>query len=151
MSGRRALVLGGGGAARAVARSLAVAGARVTVAARRAEAAADAAALAGGDAIEWNDRGSAASTAQILVNATPVGMGGDSSLPIPADALGPELVVVDLVYEPLETPLLEAARHAGAATVSGLGMLVHQAALQVELWSGRPAPIDAMRAAVSRV
>ena len=57
--------------------------------------------------------------------------------------------MVDLVYEPLETPLLAAAAGAGRAAVSGLGMLVHQAALQVELWSGRPAPIDAMRAAVA--
>ena len=59
-----------------------------------------------------------------------------------------DLVVADLVYHPLETPLLAAARAAGARPVDGLGMLVHQAALQVERWSGRPAPVDAMRAAV---
>ena len=58
-------------------------------------------------------------------------------------------MVVDLVYEPRETPLLVAARARGARTIGGLGMLVHQAALQVEIWSGREAPIDAMRAAVS--
>jgi shikimate dehydrogenase len=56
--------------------------------------------------------------------------------------------VVDLVYDPLETPLLASARARGARTVPGLGMLVHQAALQVERWSGQAAPIAAMRAAV---
>ena len=73
--------------------------------------------------------------------------GRSTALPVAA-ALGSGHVVVDLVYDPLETPLLAAARARGARTVSGLGMLVHQAALQVERWSGRPAPIDAMRAAV---
>ncbi len=146
-----ALVLGGGGAARAVAHALMTAGAQVSVAARRAGAAAEAAALAAGAVVEWDDRAAAVSAARIVVNATPVGMGGDASLPIPTDAIGPELVVVDLVYEPLETPLLAAARSRGARGVSGLGMLVHQAALQVELWSGRPAPVEAMRAAVVRV
>ena len=150
VAGRTALVLGAGGAARAVARALGVGGARVEVAARRADAAEVAAALAGGTAVDWNDRATAAAAAAIVVNATPLGMAGDSALALPAEVLGPDLVVVDLVYEPLETPLLAAARRAGARAVSGLGMLVHQAALQVELWSGRPAPIEAMRAAVTR-
>ena len=149
VAGRGALVLGAGGAARAVARTLGAAGARVQVAARRAGAAADAATLARGVVIDWDDRAAAASAADIVVNATPVGMAADSSLPLPAEVLGPNLVVVDLVYEPRETPLLAAARAAGARTVPGLGMLVHQAALQVEVWSGRPAPVEAMRAAVT--
>jgi len=82
------------------------------------------------------------------VNATSVGMAGDPALPVPVDVLGREHAVADLVYEPRETPWLAAARARGALVVPGLGMLVHQAALQVERWSGRPAPLDAMRAAV---
>jgi shikimate dehydrogenase len=148
VAGRTVLLLGGGGAARAVARALAGAGARVEVSARRAEAAVVAAALANGGAVDWNDRAAAAAAADIVVNATPVGMAGDPTLPLPEHVLGPGRAVVDLVYEPLETPLLAVARARGAVVVSGLGMLVHQAALQVELWTGRPAPIAAMQAAV---
>jgi shikimate dehydrogenase len=148
VAGRVTLVLGGGGAARAVARALAGAGARVDVAARRAEAAGEAATLASGSAIAWGERAAAAASADIIVNATPLGMAGDAAVAIPADALRAGQVVVDLVYDPLDTPLLVAARSRGARTVPGLGMLVHQAALQVECWTGRPAPIAAMRAAV---
>jgi len=148
VSGCSVLVLGGGGAARAVARALGSRGARVVVAARREAAASEAATLAHGDAIAWADRADAAAAAEVVVNATPVGMAGDVDLPIPSTALRSGHVVVDLVYEPLETPLLAAARALGAQAVGGLGMLVHQAALQVEIWSGRAAPIDAMRAAL---
>jgi shikimate dehydrogenase len=150
VAGRDVLVLGGGGAARAVAHALAGAGAHVAVSARRAVAAQAAAALAPGAAIDWSNRAGAASAVDIIVNATPVGMAGDPSLPLPEHVLGVGQVAVDLVYEPLETPWLAAARAHGAQPVSGLGMLVHQAALQVELWSGEAAPIDAMRAAVTR-
>jgi shikimate dehydrogenase len=148
VAGRDVLVLGGGGAARALAFALAQEGARVTVAARRAPAASDAAALANGTAISWDGRADAAAGSDLVVNATPVGMAGDPALPLPAEAVGAGQVVVDLVYEPRETPLLAAARARGARVVPGLGMLVHQAALQVEQWTGRAAPIDAMRAAV---
>jgi shikimate dehydrogenase len=152
-AGRSVLVLGAGGAARAVAHSLGGAGAHVTIAARNPAAAADAAALARGTAIAWADRGERAASADIVVNATPLGMAKPSGevaadVVVDADALGPEHVVVDLVYHPLETPLLRSARECGARAVSGLGMLVHQAALQVEGWTGQPAPLDAMRAAV---
>jgi shikimate 5-dehydrogenase len=73
---------------------------------------------------------------------------GDGALPIDPTVLRPGHVVADLVYHPLETPLLAAARAAGAAPVDGLGMLVHQAALQVERWSGQAAAVDVMRNAV---
>jgi shikimate dehydrogenase len=75
-------------------------------------------------------------------------MAGDDTLPVPADAVGAEQVAADLVYEPRVTPWLSAARARGARPVGGLGMLVHQAALQVERWTGRAAPIDAMRESV---
>jgi shikimate dehydrogenase len=147
-SGTAALVLGAGGAARAVALALAGAGARVTLSARRAPAAAAAAAPAGAATVAWGDRTEAARAADLVVNATPIGMAGDDALPLAADAVGADQVAADLVYEPRTTPWLTAVQARGARTVGGLGMLVHQAALQVERWSGRPAPIDAMRAAV---
>jgi shikimate dehydrogenase len=156
-AGRTVLLLGAGGAARAVARSLGVAGAQVVVAARNASAGAEAAALAGGTAVGWDDRTTRAASADIVVNATPLGMarpgasdGADREL-FGDRVLGSQHVVVDLVYHPLETPLLRAARERGATAVSGLGMLVHQAALQVERWTGQPAPLGAMRAAVTEV
>lgn len=159
-SGRAVLVLGAGGAARAVAHALGGCGARVTVAARNPAAAAAAAALADGVVVPWEDRSVMAGRSDILVNATPVGMtppdetaGGsrDPEMLLDADVFGPNHVLVDLVYHPVETVLLRAARERGARVVPGLGMLVHQAALQVERWTGRAAPLAAMRASVAGV
>ena len=144
---RAALVLGAGGAARAVALALARAGADVTIASRRTDSAVAAAKVAGAHVVEWDARAGAAKEAHLVVNATPVGMQRDES-PMPANALHEGLVVADLVYHPAETALLRDARSCGAATVDGLGMLVHQAALQVERWTGLDAPVAAMRAAV---
>jgi len=161
-AGVPALVLGGGGAARAVALALGRAGAPVTVCARKPEAAAAAARLAGGETAGWEERGAVASRCVLVINATPIGMaradtaadsadpataGAAPDLPLPAAALGPDHVCVDLVYHPRDTALLRVARERGAAAVDGLGMLVHQAGLQVEAWTGRSAPIGAMRAA----
>ena len=157
-AGSSVLLLGAGGAARAVAHSLGLAGARVSVAARKQDAAAAAAALAGGDAVGWDDRAALARASDIVVNATPLGMARragptDGEPPhaavLDADALHSAQVVVDLVYHPIETLLLRNARERGARAVSGLGMLVHQAALQVERWTGQPAPLTAMRASVT--
>jgi shikimate dehydrogenase len=156
-AGAPALVLGGGGAARAVALALGRAGALVTVCARKPDAAAAAARLAGGDAASWDERGVVARRCVLVVNATPVGMATSGhapaaapnapDVPIPEDALRSGQVCADLVYHPRQTPLLRIARRRGAATVDGLGMLVHQAALQIDAWTGRSAPIAAMRAA----
>jgi shikimate dehydrogenase len=146
-----ALVLGAGGAARAVVLALGRAGAPVAVAARRPDAARSAAALApGGRALPWDERDAAAAAAGLVVQATPVGMGDHPGMPLDAGALGPSQVVADLVYHPLETPLLRAAAARGAATVGGLGMLVHQAALAFERWTGHPAPVGAMHDAARR-
>ena len=82
-----------------------------------------------------------------MVNATPVGMGGDPSCPVPADRLGAGQVVVDLVYQPIETPLLAAARARGAMPVNGIGMLVHQAAHAFRAWTGEDPPVEVMSAA----
>jgi shikimate dehydrogenase len=155
---RSAVVLGGGGAARAVALALGRSGADVTVCARKAAAASAAAALAGGEAVPWEERGAVVARCTLVVNATPIGMApaeragggivaGAVDLPVSEGALRPGQVCVDLVYHPRDTPFLRAARARGAAAVDGLGMLVHQAALQIDAWTGRSAPIVAMRAA----
>jgi shikimate dehydrogenase len=140
-AGQQVLLLGAGGAARSVALALHRAGATVQVAARRPEAAAAVPAAA---PVAWDDRDAVAATVDVVVNATPIGMAGDTAMPV-TPAAG--VVVADLVYHPLDTALLRAARADGCPTVDGLGMLVHQAALQVELWTSGPAPVAAMRAA----
>jgi len=140
---RRFVVLGAGGAARAVAAALVGAGGVVAVAARRHEAVTELAAAIPGVGVErWP--GADAVEADVVVNATPIGMGADEHSPITPRA---GQWVVDLVYHPPETPLLAAARAVGAPTLGGLGMLVHQAALAFERWTGVPAPLEAMRAA----
>ena len=93
-------------------------------------------------------------TADLVVNATPLGMGvvvttaGEPEpLPVDLDQLGAGQVVVDLVYHPAVTPLLAAARERGLRTVNGLGMLIHQAAHAFRLWTGEDPPLEAMSAA----
>jgi shikimate dehydrogenase len=146
-SGRRCLVVGAGGAARAVALAAGGTGARVTVAARRPDAAAAAARLANGEAVAL--AGIDVSPYDIVVNATPVGMGGEAP-PLDTTALHSGQFVFDTVY-PGETPLLAAARARGARCAGGLGMLVHQGALSFELWTGAPAPVDIMRRAAEEM
>jgi shikimate dehydrogenase len=157
--GTSVVVLGAGGAARAVVRALGRVGAEVTVGARKREAAVAAAELAGGTTVAWSERATAVAAATLVVNATPVGMAGVADVtggpaadecPVSPTALHPGQVVADLVYHPRETPFLRGARERGADVVDGLGMLVHQAALQVERWTGHPAPVATMRAAAVR-
>jgi shikimate dehydrogenase len=143
VEGKRVLVVGAGGAARAIVLAAGQAGASVTVAARREEAARAAAGLAGGRATALDDAPIA--DCDVLVNATPLGMGGEAP-PFDPARLDPGQFVYDTVY-PAETPLIAAARERGVAAVGGLGMLVHQGACSFELWTGRAAPVDVMRAA----
>lgn len=148
-AGMRVVVLGAGGAARAVVRALGTAGAvDVAVVNRTGARGTDAAALAGSVGRVGTTEDIAA--AGLLVNATPVGMGqaADGAMPVPAELLHPGLVVADLVYQPLDTALLRAARACGSTTVGGLGMLLHQAARACALWTGHEPPLTAMRAAL---
>ena len=153
-AGRRCLVVGAGGAARAVILALAESGASEVVVLNRSPGrAVEAADLAGAA----GRVGSAAdvSGAELVVQATPVGMagtgaGGDRSTPFDPSLLHEGQLVADLVYHPPVTPLMAEAAARGADTVGGLGMLVHQAALAIEVWTGRPAPVDAMWAAAQR-
>lgn len=147
MAGQHIAVIGAGGAARAVAAAVAGAGAAsVGIIARSDEAALRCAALAGnrGHVVDL----AGALEATILINATPVGMADTASSDAPplvnALLLGPHHVAVDLIYHPLTTRWLEQAASKGATTLGGLGMLVHQAATQIERWTGEDAPVDVM-------
>ncbi len=145
--GRRFLVLGAGGAARAVVRAVAAAGAdEVLVVARRPEAAEMAAAL--GHHVGRVGRIEQAGEVDVVVDATPAGMSGTADrLAIDPDRLAPGQLVVDLVYEPLVTPLVAEARARGVAAVNGLGMLVHQAAAAFRMWTGEDPPLEVLSGA----
>ncbi|MDQ3978447.1 MAG: shikimate dehydrogenase [Actinomycetota bacterium] len=149
---RRCLVVGAGGAARAVVKVLADAGAtEVIVVNRTPERGRAVAALAGG----CGRVGVAAEAgeADLVVNATPIGMAGTAhagELPVDPVNLGPGQLVVDLVPNPAITPLVEAARRQGAVAANGLGMVVHQAALAFRLWTGEDPPMEVMSAAAVR-
>jgi shikimate dehydrogenase len=147
--GRRCLVVGSGGGARAVVLDLARAGAAEVVVAGRTRERVEAAAILAGRAGRVG-RPEDAGDADLVVNATPVGMGTSAGeeTPVPVERLGPGQVVVDLVYHPAVTALVEAATARGATAAGGLGMLVHQAALAFELWTGEAAPLQAMWEAV---
>jgi shikimate dehydrogenase len=95
------------------------------------------------------DLASVVEAADLLVNATPVGMAATDGLPFDLDGgvIRRGQFVADLIYAPATTSLLAAARAGGARTANGLGMLINQAARQVAIWTGRPAPVDAMSAA----
>lgn len=137
--GARVVVLGAGGAARAIVDALGRAGvADVAIVNRNHERAVEAAGLA--PVARVGGLGDVAD-AQLLVNATSVGMGSQAS-PVDAAVLHSGLCVADIVYHPLDTALLRAAAGAGARTVDGLGMLVHQAVRQQLLWTGiAPDPV----------
>jgi shikimate dehydrogenase len=146
-----ALVLGAGGAARAVAAALAAAGMRVSILARRPEGSmALAAALAGIGAVDAVEAFPAAPP-DLVVNATP--LGGASALtesPVVADALTDVRVVCDLAYRPdaRPTPFTSAAAALGIPVIDGLEVLARQGAASFRLWTGREAPLDVMRAAL---
>jgi shikimate dehydrogenase len=152
-AGLRCVVVGAGGAGRAVARALGEVGAAdVAVVNRSPEPAVRAAALAGprGRVGDHRDLGAA----DLVVNATSLGMGiitstNGSPEPLPLDpaTIHDGQVVVDLIYQPVTTPLLAAARDRGAVAMNGLGMLIHQAAHQFRRWTGEDPALDAMSAA----
>jgi shikimate dehydrogenase len=152
--GEAFLVLGSGGAARAAVVAVGRLGGRLQVVARRADAAKDLAELgmrAGAveaTAVDLHDEpavAAATSSARIVVNATPLGMGGEA-LPAPLMELEPGQVAYDLVYDPPETPFLQAAHRRGVDAHHGLGMLVAQAAASYRRWTGVDAPEGLMSA-----
>ncbi len=151
-AGKVAAVIGAGGAARAAIAALGAAGAReVLVVNRSADNAARAAELAG--SVGRAAPPEAVADAAVVLQATPVGLGGrgegNELLGAVAVHLGAGQLVYDFVYHPPVTSFLAAAAGAGAAVRNGLGMLVHQAALQFELFCGEAAPLSVMWAAVA--
>lgn len=147
-AGRDCVVVGAGGAARAVIRALGAAGAaRVGVLNRTPERAEVAAALAG--PAGWVAAEAAVRDASLVVNATPVGMGADASMPLDPDLLSDGQTVAELIYHPATTPLMDAASQRGCATSNGLSMLVGQAAVAFGSWTGRSAPVGDMHAAAA--
>jgi shikimate dehydrogenase len=146
IAGQRAVIVGAGGAGRAIAHALGRIGTHVTVAARRPDAARSAASLAAGGAAVALDE-LAVERFDVVVNATPVGMDGEPP-PFDTALLHDGQFVFDTVY-PVETPLLREARARGVRAAGGLGMLVHQGALSFALWTGVEPPLEVMRAAAS--
>ncbi len=149
------VVLGAGGAARAICAHLVRAGVkRLIIANRTAERAValarylcDAISGAPVETVELSPSGlaEAVSSCQLLVNTTSLGMGGGALPPLPWDAIRPEHVVYDIIYRPLKTPLLERADALGCRVVNGIGMLIHQGNLSFKLWTGYEFPLDLVR------
>ena len=159
--GRRVLILGAGGAARGVVLTLIQEGAgQITIANRTETRAHQLSQMARDNGLNANaisldsvPLACAAASAELIVNCTTIGMahGPDErrSL-VSSDQIPPTAMVNDLVYNPLETPLLKEANRAGAATLGGIHMLVYQGAASLEMWTGRKAPVAVMLEAATR-
>ena len=147
-----ALVLGAGGSARAVVYALVNSGWNVTIAARRIEQAQELAASFTNYELQITNYESFIhhpSTFNLIVNATPLGMAPNADQsPWPGNLPFPNASVYDLVYNPRETKLVKDARAQGLSATTGLGMLIEQAALAFELWTGQCPPREIMRASV---
>jgi shikimate dehydrogenase len=146
--GRSALIFGAGGAARACALALARGGLADLVVAARDPARTESLRAAidgfgvGVRAVSFNEADQV--QADLIVNATPLGARNE---PLPSPPIREDAIVVDLLYHPAVTPLQASARSAGAMAFGGIGLLLHQAALSFELWTGRQPPLDVMSAA----
>jgi shikimate dehydrogenase len=152
--GRPVMVLGAGGAARAIIHGLIAGGAVKILLANRSQDRAAALAKAFGQAVTvvpWQERSKVLAGCGLLVNTTSLGMTGKPPLEIDLAALPPDAIVADIVYSPLETKLLAAAAARGNRTVDGLGMLLHQAVPGFERWFGvRPEVTPQLRAHVAK-
>ncbi len=151
VAGMQVAIFGAGGAARAIIQACAAAGARQIFVIARDLDRAEAAAEVGGE-VAAPASTLALRDADLVVNATPVGMAGtpgEGQVPFDVHALRDDSVVVDIVYDPVETPLLQASRARQLRGVDGLAMLAGQAAAQFSAWTGVPAPLDVMIAAAT--
>jgi shikimate dehydrogenase len=144
LPGKKILILGAGGSARAIGFGLLEQGAKILLASRTAASGIELAQTLG---CPWHPLNEIAElSADCLINTTSVGMAPrtDVSL-VPKECLSRFSVVMDIVYAPLETKLLREAREAGCQVVNGLAMLLYQGVAQFELWTGRKAPVEIMR------
>ena len=142
-AGQQVLILGAGGAARAIAVELALAGvSELWIANRHVAKANEIAELVNGEtstscsAIEWSGDLTIPPSATVVVNATSLGLAGSEGVRLSFDDAPTGLVVCDVIPNPPDTPFLQAARRAGATTLDGRGMLLNQAAINIELWTG---------------
>ena len=147
LEGKRVLLLGAGGAARAVAHGLRDRGALLHIVNRSQDIAAEIAGAVGGTAGALHELQSLDGF-DILVHTTPIGMADHPGIIVPASWLRSDLIVFDAVYKPIETELTRQAKACGATVVHGGLMLLHQAFRQFELYTGHPAPREAMTQAM---
>ncbi len=152
-SSNKILILGAGGAARAVATPLAKMGSELIIANRTHQKGEELAGMlskfANSKAIGFNEIGDVVDEVNILINCTSAGMkGGLKDSPFPTHLLRSDLVVFDIVYSPKDTPLLLAAKKAGAKIIYGYEMFIYQGAAAFELWTGHHAPEEVMREVV---
>ena len=155
--GKTMLIVGSGGAARAVGFNLALSGARAIL---LCDLDSVKAARLGRDiqnktatrvqVVKPEDLEKSAQVADCIINATPLGLKPGDPLPLPRHVIRKDQLICDLVYNPLRTPLLKAARAAGADTLSGIGMLLYQGVIAFEIWTGGKAPVQVMKAALTR-
>lgn len=155
--GKAFLMVGTGGAARAISFSLALAGAETILlydidTAKAKRLARDVRTRTGvrAEALTADVLPASASDVNVIINATPLGMRRGDPLPFSRNLIRAEHLICDLVYNPPETRLLKVARSRGAKTLSGIGMLLYQGVIAFEIWTGRKAPVSVMRQALSR-
>lgn len=149
LAGKKVMLLGAGGAARAVALAMVRSGAIVTISGRTHKRATELADEIGCQHCTWENRG--AGEPDVLINCTPVGMHPNvDDTPYAAHWLTEDMVVFDTVYNPETTLLIRNARDKGCQTVSGIEMFIRQAAAQFEMFTGEPGPLDQMRVTVRR-
>lgn len=148
---KKALVLGAGGSARAIVYALLCDGWDVTIAARRIEQAQQLSQSFGKYDLRLSTFDLQLTTFNLIVNTTPLGMTPNiEDSPLPENiVLSPKTVIYDLIYNPRETKLVKDARAQGLSATTGLGMLIEQAALAFEIWTGAKADRDAMQKAVA--
>ena len=146
VEGLRVVILGAGGAARSVALTMVESGSTVGIYNRTHSSAEQVVAIVGGGSsvVQQN----AIKEAELIINATPLGMAPNDPMPFDVDLLRDGQTVVDLIYEPSKTTLLKEAEARGLQTLNGLGMLLHQAGEQFRLWTGQQPPIKAMAESV---
>jgi 3-dehydroquinate dehydratase / shikimate dehydrogenase len=142
LQGARVLVLGAGGAGRAAVFGLRERGANVFILNRTPQTAQKLARESGAKSIRRDDLKKM--EFEVIINATPIGMGGNGKAPLDEKEMNAKLAF-DLVYNPIETKFLQMARAKGMAVISGLEMFVHQGARQFEIWTGKPAPLAEMQ------
>jgi shikimate dehydrogenase len=156
LSGKKVLLLGAGGAAKAIAFQLAREADALVILNRTLEKAKELAESlnqtlgkkATGATLSPSTLQEKLRDSDVLINATSVGMHpNDDQSPVAPERLKPDLTMMDIVYNPVETKLARDAKAAGARVVSGVEMLVYQGAASFEIWTGRPAPVEAMRKA----